>query len=341
MCRIHGRTHPSIVSPLRVQTADTGECSRDEFQNVEAMRWLVDDSDDEEIRPRGRRGDEVTVLQAEKMQQEINLLGHVDASGEEGSDRHGRGEGGAGGRRDWMTSSKLTERIGKQGLGRYLDASYTESREHSPHVRFALESRGQGARAKEHDDDNIHDRETADDLHNLGGAALSRIREIASMVQSVGAAHADAKGHTGETIQEGRGCMDAVGDDVEEATYLAQVLELPYSEVSHDSSSAVPPVGTKEGEGRDKGRQSELSRIKGLARSGSSGRGQHQPRRRENVPGRATGTDAPEGDGGVLVQRFGGGGQGDPSDRGAGKARAATVRHAPSMDDDGWIRCGS
>jgi hypothetical protein len=98
--------------------------------------------------------------------------------------------------------------------------------------------------------------------------------------------------------------------------------------------------GWSEGDRKRDG-QRVAERIKGLARSGCSGRGQHQPRRRENVPGRATGTDAPEGDGGVLVQRFGGGGQGDPSDRGAGKARAATVRHAPSMDDDGWIRCGS
>ena len=353
--------------------------------------WGEDDTDEEE--GQGERGEEgwersetgAVVLQAQKVGKEMAEPCRARAS-DQGLGRLGRVEEREG---QTMLSRKLTERLEKQGLGGFLDTSHAQQTlnlnhklnpklgsnlntsyaqrppARSPHVRFARETDEKRARAGEPDLDSAdvsHDREAAEELRSL--VALSRIKEIASMVRS--ASNENADGQDWEAVKEHQGSVSGVEKDDEEATYLAQVLDLSYSEAFQtDSSSsraaAAAAAGANEAGGRDWSGQSEPSRNKGMATTGYHG----QHRRREDA--RALGRDADcdgrgdqwsgrerdregeggrEGerelngprasdgdgherdrDGGVIVQRLRrlGGGQGDLNDSDRGVWRTRVV----------------
>ena len=279
--------------------------------------WGEDDTDEED-EGHGERGEEgwersetgAVVLQAQKVGKEMAEPCRARAS-DQGLGRLGRVEGRGG---QTMLSRKLTERIDKQGLGGYLDTSHAQQTlnlnhklnpklgsnlntsyaqrppARSPHVRFAREIDQMRARAGEPDLDSAdvsHDREAANELRSL--AALSKIQEIASMVRS--ASNKNADGRDWEAVKEHQGSVSGVEKDDEEATYLAQVLDLSYSEAFQtDSSSsraaAAAAAGANEAGGRDWSGQSEPSRNKGMATTGYHG----QHRRREDA--RALGRDA-------------------------------------------------
>jgi len=370
-----------VCDAYAYQTAEFGEWAFEgATEGNEAMpcHWGEDDTDEEEEEGHGEGGKEREERsETQKVGKEMVEPGRARVS-DQGLGRLGRLERTGG---QTMLSSKLTETIEKQGLGGYLDTSHAQQTlnlnhklksklggyldtsyaqrtpAHSPHVRFAREIAQERASEPDLDSADVshdHLREAADEVRSLGGAALSRIQEIANTVQ----------------------CGLSIDDD--EATYLAEVLDLSYSEAfqADSSSSRAVAAGANEG-GRNWSGQSELSRIKGRATSGHHG--QHHLSR-EDALGRDAGGDgrddqrsgrereregererkverelngprASDGDGdgrhgGVIVQRLKrlGGGQGDLSDRDRGVLRTRVVagqRESVCVDDEGWIRCGS